>query len=268
MENSGPENTQPEVGKKSSNSTANIQANTSSKTSPKAQKKTSNAGTQKWTLREHWERASSAKRIKWIFEGFTGLVAFLILLNYVWQNLQTKWNFGEDQRSWINIDYHWTPLPIGVYNPTALVGLDTTLTNTGKSPITIARGEGVFELIDSDKAPSYSLAGLHSAFIHAPIPPTKDMRFAIGYVDQALKKGRPLEREEYERLRDGTMYAAVFGYIEYEDRFGVHWIKFCNWQSFTADQTKTFSAQSCVPFNQIGDGLESLTMDGFKGLPR
>ncbi|HEY2472220.1 MAG TPA: hypothetical protein VGI45_30815 [Terracidiphilus sp.] len=68
------------------------------KAPPKAQNKSDKPKSDKWTLREHWQRASAAKRVKWVFEGIGGLIAFLILVNYSWQNLQTKWNFQADQR--------------------------------------------------------------------------------------------------------------------------------------------------------------------------
>jgi hypothetical protein len=69
MENSGPENTQQKISDKPSDSATNVQANSGTKAPPKTKNQPSKAKADKWTLREHWERSSSAKRVKWVLQG-------------------------------------------------------------------------------------------------------------------------------------------------------------------------------------------------------
>jgi hypothetical protein len=97
MENDGTKNSQ-SANDDLPKSATNIQAEKQSAASRKTNQKSSQGKNKKWTLRQHWERASAEKRAKWIFEGIGGLIALLILVNYVWQNLQTKWNFLSENR--------------------------------------------------------------------------------------------------------------------------------------------------------------------------
>jgi hypothetical protein len=98
MENDDAKNGQREIAKESPDGAPNIQANSGAKASKNAEKQTAKAKGKKWTLRRHWQRASSAKRVKWVLEGMGVLIALLILVNYVWQNLETRWNFKAEHR--------------------------------------------------------------------------------------------------------------------------------------------------------------------------
>jgi len=93
MEDAGSKNGEDKVGKESSDGAADIQANTSAKASQKAHEQPTQRKGKKWTLRQHWQRASTAKRLKWAVEGIGVIVGLLILANYFWGNLQTMWNF-------------------------------------------------------------------------------------------------------------------------------------------------------------------------------
>jgi hypothetical protein len=93
MEDDGTKDAQHEIGKKTPDGAANIRASTTTNASKKSEKQTAPSKSKRWTLRQHWQRASPAERTKWIFEGIGALIALLILANYVWQNLQIMWNF-------------------------------------------------------------------------------------------------------------------------------------------------------------------------------
>ncbi len=98
MKNGDPQNSQREIGKESPQAAPDIPANKHTKTSIKATKNAKQGKNNKWTLSQHWQRASSAKRFKWIAEGAGGLIALLVLGNYIWGNLQTESNFREARR--------------------------------------------------------------------------------------------------------------------------------------------------------------------------
>ncbi len=114
MENGCSNNGDGDVGTKPSDGSASIQANTSTKAPQKAKKQTAKAKGKKWTLKQNWQHANSAKRTKWIFEGKGGLIGFLILSNYVWQNLQTMWNFNAEHRP--RVIFSRDPELLGVIN--------------------------------------------------------------------------------------------------------------------------------------------------------
>jgi hypothetical protein len=52
----------------------------------------------KWSLKRHWDVATRKQQVKWVVSGIGSLIALGGLGSYIWSNLQTKWNFQQEQR--------------------------------------------------------------------------------------------------------------------------------------------------------------------------
>ena len=75
---------------------APVQANP--KTDRTKESKAKSRKGKKWSLREHWKHASRRTQVKWCAEGLVIATGVAVLGTYIWQNLQTKWNFAEEHR--------------------------------------------------------------------------------------------------------------------------------------------------------------------------
>jgi hypothetical protein len=90
----------------------------------------------KWTLVQHWERASWAKRLEWIGKFLGGVVALLVLGTYIWQNIQTSRNFKAEHHSHISItkltlEELKSHAPIPDFKVGDPLAVDITFKNTG-----------------------------------------------------------------------------------------------------------------------------------------
>ena len=83
----------------------------------------------KWGLWRYWKSVSRAKQLKWIVEGIGIITAISLLGVYIWDHMQTKWNFEADQRAWIGV----SRIDGGIEpdKPTKLI---LHFINTGKTP--------------------------------------------------------------------------------------------------------------------------------------
>ncbi len=52
----------------------------------------------KWSLWRHWKSASRPRQLKWLLEGVVVATGVAVLGSYIWQNLQTKWNFQAEHK--------------------------------------------------------------------------------------------------------------------------------------------------------------------------
>lgn len=78
-------------------STTNIKTDTKTNAT-KQRKNQTYKGKKKWSLRRHWKSATRKQQFKWVAEGIGIAIALCVLGTYIWGNLQTKWNFQEEQR--------------------------------------------------------------------------------------------------------------------------------------------------------------------------
>ncbi len=205
MKNDGSNGSQDHRGEESSNA-PDLQTNKSTAASQNAKKKT--AGSSKgdrWTLQEHWDRASSAKRVKWIFQGIGGLIAFLVLVNYVWQNLQTKWSFERVNRA-----------DIVLGNPvlhTSTDILEVPLSNIGhisSGNVLVHINEATFDLPTSPDDPSGNrMINGWGALTLQSIPP------GSGLVSLNI----PIPAFDIERLRNGKQFIHACIRLVYADGF-------------------------------------------------
>jgi hypothetical protein len=165
----------------------------------------------KWSLIEHWKRASKAKQVKWVFEGIGLLIAFCILCVYIWGNLQTAWNFRAEHAPLVI--HNRLPQFLQTYK---CIPVAHAYQSTGK----FAHGDFCFGNIDKTyknigDTTAYDVSGV--LFERAIVVPVK--RTGDPFYDERLKvnpndcattfrlQGVPLERgiEETIHLREGTV---------------------------------------------------------------
>lgn len=65
----------------------------------------------------------------------------------------------------------------------------------------------------------------------------------------------PLKVGEFESLRGGKAYVAVYGYALYKDTFGIdHWTTFCDWHDFyPGKEYRYYAARDCAEYNNVDD---------------
>jgi hypothetical protein len=180
--------------------------------------------------------------------GILAVVAYAVITYCQWKDL--RHNFEADERSWVKVEFKWTPIQVGT-----LTGVIGILTNAGKSPITTLYGEGAFEVVDGDKTPSFTLKQHHSTHYEVLLFPSDHSEFPINLMDQTAKQPRSFTAEEVGKLKQGQAYIAAFGWIGYTDQFGLHWYRFCDWRAAAeAPLFGTVKSADCVSWNKIGDG--------------
>jgi hypothetical protein len=122
------------------------------------------------------------------------------------------------------------------------------------------------EIVHARAAASYRLHRFHSALFTGPLFPTESTELPVELLG-GDDKPRPFTQDEFDGLHSGALYLVAFGYVAYEDQFGQHWYRFCNWKSYAALRTD-FHAQACVPFNQVGDDVRTLQLDGLDSIQK
>jgi hypothetical protein len=192
-----------------------------------------------------WARWRSWKEV---LEGI-GIVAAILyacITYFQWRDL--RHNFEAGERAWVKLGYIWPPL-----TSDQIATMNGDLVNIGKSPITFLYAEGAFEIVDATNPPSLSIHRARSTHGEAPFFPSDHSQFPILLFDQTTKKPRSFTADEINGLRNGTLYAAVYGMIIYRDQFSAHWYRFCSWNPGYG-VAGTANAGDCVNWNVAGDG--------------
>lgn len=199
----------------------------------------------------------TAKRWNTVLQmiGIPFAIGYAIVTYNQWSDSQA--NFKANERAWIKIQYGWPDDKevATAYHPDWPVSGKAGLWNEGKSVITRYYGEGSFEILDAKTSPSLTLNNFHSSYIGGPMFPTEESDFPIELFDQQARLPRAFTQSEYDDLRSGKKYVAIYGYLAYADQFGVHWYQFCSWKSYTASRAD-FNSGECVGFNKTGDGTD------------
>lgn len=204
-------------------------------------------------------REDGKPRWRQILDVVAILAGIVYAIVTCWQWLDLRHNFEADERSWIQVEYAWPDLIS--YEPNATVQAQAHMRNVGKTPTTKIQAHGVMELVDADQSASFNIAQFHSSLYTGPVFPTQDAVFPIELFNGNAPK--PFLRDEFDDLHSGKRYLVVFGYVLYDDQFGTHWSRFCSWKAYSTARTD-FHIRDCVPFNQVGNGLQNLTMQGLK----
>lgn len=167
-------------------------------------------------------------------------IAYAVVTYCQWQDLRQ--HFEAEQRAWLKVVHTISA------NTPPLVGLHVE--NVGKS-VAKATVEVALEIVPNTGAPSLSYSTTHTAAdmsILFPNDRTQDFPVVLSRNDRSFSD------EEIRKFHKGDLYIAVFGRVVYTDSFGKHWTQFCRWQSYETAQGPTFSADTCVAYNKVGDG--------------
>lgn len=180
-------------------------------------------------------------------------IGYAVVTYYEWKDL--RHNFTIEQRSWLKATLDWSKFQTDNSVPIVIA-------NFGKSPAVNPRIMGKMEILDADSLPTFIWKLTpHSVDQESLIFPG-DPRFAFGaaMLEKTSKEDRytfrRLTPDEALRLANGKSYVIVWGFIIYDDSFGNHWTRFCEWKNFPKDPTeyREFQARPCVVWNSVGDG--------------
>jgi hypothetical protein len=185
---------------------------------------------------------------------YIGIAAGIVIAGVTcvqWHDLRK--NFAIDEHAWVKINYDWPDLD----KPDSLTSIKMTFTNIGKSPITRFDGDGVAQVRLVDAPPSLTLKVPYRTIYSNVIAPNEPLEWRIDFGDLRDHRSLPLTQEEIEGLKQGKLYLAVYGMVEYDDQFGPHWYRFCSYTTYPK-ATIAVRGGECVQHNSIGDGHASL----------
>jgi hypothetical protein len=89
------------------------QANAANQRTHKTRNRNQSASQRRWSLGDHWSRASKGKKFKWIVEGFGVLLLTLTVISYYYGNYLTKHNFSIEHRP--RLEFFREPALIGQF---------------------------------------------------------------------------------------------------------------------------------------------------------
>jgi hypothetical protein len=265
MENDDIKKGQRQIGNESPSGAPDIQANADAEASKDANNKAAESKGKKWTLKQHWQRSSSAKRVKWIFEGIGGLIALLILANYVWQNLQTKWNFTTEHKPRIYLSGNVQAMVVRVApdpdKRVYIIGF-FPLMNFGNSPAMHFIGAG--EVIpgygpDLEKRADdwFSAIGLPLKKPFDPYVGMWIMENGIGELESTIMQG---QREPFSIAQNKEISvspklpAVVVARVQYQDESGnLYWTDACYYLplGFQATGAIPYPTPQCARHNEV-----------------
>jgi hypothetical protein len=178
-------------------------------------------------------------------------IIYAIVTFFEWRDL--KHNFMIEQRAWLSPEYIYTPRPNGNI---PLSSVRVTLTNSGKNPAMRIRVDVIEQIVKSDIPPSLSLTAPRMFIVSGLIFPGKSGQFEGELAGPEGTPARDFTDKEINDLLAGKSYLATYGQVIYDDQFGEHWTRFCDWKSFSSDlqSNEYFSAGPCTVWNDIGDG--------------
>ena len=109
------------------------------------------------------------------------------------------------------------------------------------------------EVIPKDK-PALLSDGNHGADgeYHSFLFPNDNFIHASGLYDDKTGAARGFTDKELSDLKSGNSYIAIFGFIQYADELGRHWLRFCDWHNYVPGTVS--NASDCIWMNRSGDG--------------
>jgi hypothetical protein len=156
----------------------------------------------KWSLRRHWEQATSAQQLKWVLEGGGFLIALCVLGTYITGCIQTQRNFNRDHRAYLVAN-------IATIH-TATSTLEVTLENPGHSiaqNVTVHANEATMNLNSLDGSIQNRMVNGWGEFNMPPILPT------LGKTSFTV----PLPGLDMERIKDAKQFIYVAIRVSYVD---------------------------------------------------
>jgi len=210
-----------------------------------------------------WYRAIEGWKVRLELVAIPFAIGYAAVTYFQWRDL--KYNFINEQRSWINPILYWSvadrnngvdpniPVPEEMFSGDVIV----RLVNEGKSPIFWAKTETRVEVLDHQVSTTFDLTPIHNSTDTGLIFPGGHIDTDNDRWDETGKIFNPTDTET-QLLRKGTDYVVIFGYAQYGDQFGIHWTRFCGWWYYRdvppVPIQPMYNADMCVKFNATGEG--------------
>jgi hypothetical protein len=193
-----------------------------------------------------WKRWKPWERIIAIF-GVAAALGLAGLTYLQWRDLRA--NFAIDERAWIKETdelRHTSEIP--------RTSVPIKISNVGKSAANKVFVTAALALVERDKAPLFANKhGFTRSRVSLMFPNSEDS-IPIPFSESDGTELR-LTDTQVQELNEGKYYISVYGQITYEDQFGSHWTRFCDWTSYSKDPQIQFTAFTCISdWNAVGDG--------------
>jgi hypothetical protein len=166
-----------------------------------------------------------------------------------------------DQRAWIKVE---TAGPKSLHEATGFYDTDLTITvgqpltipmritNIGKTPaknVEVALFVGIIDAASEPPLEDVDAGSYHASIITGNLFPGEGIQHDIPRASREGSPPEPVTRQEFDALRNGGAYAAVYGIATYEDVFGTpRWTRFCGWEPLAKGN---FQAQECTEYNSV-----------------
>jgi hypothetical protein len=193
-----------------------------------------------------WKQWKPWKRILGVI-GIAAGIGYAITNYFQWRDL--RHNFESDQRSMAKVSYTIPKVAVSDFM------ISVHISNVGKVPALRVGMRASIEVLKHDIRPSLDISkrmfGNYTSFL---FPNTDSFDTTVPVFDRLTGVKRSLSPTEVGSLNNGVSYITIFGDAVYRDFFGVHWIRFCAWKSFSEDTTIPYESYGCVVWNAIGEG--------------
>ena len=169
-----------------------------------------------------------------------------------------------DQRSWVKFEMGGETVEGKPEIKAMIVAVGQTpsakikFVNVGKGAARNLRGVIFVECVNSTKEPHLEMVesrkqlprNIFVAGIMVPNAPAETTADRERWKDVKAKtvEPDPLTEPEFAALMSGKAYIATYGMIWYQDLFGNHWTKFCDWRTF-ANIPAQYQANKCTRYN-------------------
>jgi hypothetical protein len=163
-----------------------------------------------------------------------------------WRDLGDNFKFS--QRAWLKVDAGFPDKEPPVY------GVTMRVENVGKSVAHNVHLIGRLEYDPGTTGPNLEVKGVAVTDVtYGLIFPADHHDYPMQFTDDKAKP-RALSGDELKQLALGNAYLSLFGIIGYEDEFGKHWTKFCQWRDYAIVQGPTINSRNCISWNSVGEG--------------
>jgi len=193
-------------------------------------------------------------KFEWIMAALTLIGLFVAIVSgriYVEQLQETR----IDQRPWITLMGNEAVFRNDGSGGATFV-MPITIGNTGKTPARNLHSEIVVEKIYNGNGPKFIYENIPRVFdTTGIIGPNEHVSTEAQLLDPGPTPKRSVPRHlspaEFQDLKDGGTYLAIYAYTTYDDVFGIHhWNQFCT--VATRSQTGVdLTAKSCTDYNNF-----------------
>ncbi|MGD0631922.1 MAG: hypothetical protein ABR987_21525 [Terracidiphilus sp.] len=172
-------------------------------------------------------------------------IGYAVVTYLQWRDL--RHNFEAEQRSWLQVGSNLQSFGSNIPDTVAV-----SVKNTGKSVADKIEGIAAFEIISKENTPGFYRNDRPKNHVTGGIafPDTAGSGWIVSSLDE---NGNyiPVLDSDKKRLLNGDAYIAVYGQIYYQDRFGGHWTRFCDWKAYVPGG---YASKACTTWAAVGDG--------------